>query len=65
MAKENHSHPVTIRMKDKMYEDLIKRAEAANVNLSEYIRAIILKEVKEQDEIQERYGYTPVERVLQ
>ena len=65
MAHINQSHSVTVRMKESMYQDLIKRAELVNVNLSEYIRAIITKEIKEQNEIQKRYGYIPADRVLQ
>jgi post-segregation antitoxin (ccd killing protein) len=65
MAHINQSHSVTVRMKESMYQDLMKRAELVNVNLSEYIRAIITKEIKEQNEIQKRYGYTPADRVLQ
>lgn len=64
MAHINQSHSVTVRMKESMYQDLIKRAELVNVNLSEYIRAIITKEIKEQNEIQKRYGYIPADRVL-
>ena len=65
MAHINQSHSVTVRMKESMYQDLMKRAELVNVNLSEYIRAIIAKEIKEQNEIQKRYGYIPADRVLQ
>jgi post-segregation antitoxin (ccd killing protein) len=65
MAHINQSHSVTVRMKESMYQDLMKRAELVNVNLSEYIRAIITKEIKEQNEIQKRYGYIPADRVLQ
>ena len=59
------SHSVTIRIKEDMYTNLLRKAEENNVTLSEYIRAILRKELKEQYDIEERYGYSPSKRVLQ
>jgi predicted CopG family antitoxin len=59
------SHSVTIRIKEDMYISLLRKAEENDVTLSEYIRAILRKELKEQHDIEERYGYSPSKRVLQ
>ena len=55
---------LTIRITENMYEQIAKKAEIAEVTISEYVRNIIRKELKEQNEIQNRYGYDPAKRVL-
>ena len=59
------SHSVTIRIKEDMYTSLLRKAEENDITLSEYIRAILRKELKEQYDIETRYGYSPSKRVLQ
>lgn len=55
---------LTTRITENMYEQLTQKAELAEVTISEYVRNIIRKELKEQNEIQNRYGYNPAKRVL-
>ena len=55
---------LTTRVTENMYEQIVKKAEIAEVTISEYVRNIIGKELQEQDEIQNRYGYDPANRVL-
>lgn len=58
------SYFLGVRITEVMYKKLYLKATSNNVSLSEYVRAIIKKELQEQDRIQERYGYDPAERVL-
>lgn len=65
MPRITQSHHLTIRVTEEIYNTIQKKANITNVTVSEYIRAIIRKELKEQNEIENRYGYDPAGRILQ
>lgn len=58
------SRSISLRMTEELYNALAKKAEFTELTISEYIRAILRKEIKEQNEIENRYGYNPARRVL-
>ena len=58
------SRSISLRMTEELYTALVKKDEFAELTVSEYIRAILRKEIKEQNEIENRYGYDPARRVL-
>lgn len=60
----SYDHPLAIRITENMYQQLKSKADFTQLTVTEYIRSILRKELKEQNEIQEKYGYNPAKRVL-
>ena len=64
-SRTSRTYQISVRFPINIYEKLQLKAESTEVTISDYIRAIIQKELQEQDRIQERYGYDPAKRVFE